>query len=224
VSHELRTPLNAIIGFSDIVMKRSGDRLDARERDYLARVRASGTSLLSIIDAILTHARAESGSLTLERQRVDVAALVHEVARLAEGLRHAPDVTRRLSVAEGLPSVNVDPLRLTQVVTNLVSNALKFTPRGEVLLSVTRAPDGSQRIAVRDNGIGIPADRLEAIWTPFEQAAAGTARRYGGTGLGLPIARSLALLMGLQLEVVSERGEGSTFSVTIPAEWVLPAK
>ncbi len=220
VSHELRTPLNAIIGFSNIVMKRSHERLDDKDRDYLGRVRASGKTLLSIVDAILTHARAESGNLKLERQRVDVAALLQDVACLSEGLRHAPSVTLRVDLAEGLAPANVDPLRLTQVVTNLVSNALKFTQEGEVVLTLAAEADGAQVITVRDTGIGIPADRLDAIWTPFEQAEAGTARRFGGTGLGLPIVRSLALLMALQLDVSSREGEGSTFSVRIPAEWV----
>ncbi len=220
VSHELRTPLNAIIGFSNIVMKRSHERLDDKDRDYLGRVRASGKTLLSIVDAILTHARAESGNLKLERQRVDVAALLQDVARLSEGLRHAPNVRLRAELPEGLAPANVDPLRLTQVVTNLVSNALKFTQEGEVVLTLAGESDGAQVITVRDTGIGIPADRLDAIWTPFEQAEAGTARRFGGTGLGLPIVRSLALLMGLQLDASSREGEGSTFTVRIPAEWM----
>jgi PAS domain S-box-containing protein len=222
VSHELRTPLNAIIGFSNIVVKRSGARLDDKDRDYLARVREGGMTLLTLIDEILTHAKVEAGSLSIERSRVDVGALVHDVARLGEGLKRGPGVTMRVDVQPGLPAAFVDPLRLTQVVTNLVSNALKFTEAGAVVLSLTGTSDGGLQLVVSDSGIGIPPERLEAIWKPFEQAEAGTTRRFGGTGLGLPIVRSLATLMGLSVDVTSRVGTGSVFTVRIPPQWVLP--
>jgi PAS domain S-box-containing protein len=221
VSHELRTPLNAIIGFSNIVVKRSGARLDDKDRDYLARVREGGMTLLALIDEILTHAKVEAGSLSIERSRVDVGTLVHDVARLGEGLKRGADVTLRVDVEPGLPTALVDALRLTQVVTNLVSNALKFTQAGAVVLSLTGGADGGLQLAVSDSGIGIPPERLEAIWKPFEQAEVGTTRRYGGTGLGLPIVRSLATLMGLSVEVSSRVGTGSVFTVRIPPQWVL---
>jgi two-component system sensor histidine kinase BarA len=152
---------------------------------------------------------------------VDVGALVQEVGRLGEGLRRGAGVTLRVTVEPALPAAHVDALRLRQVVTNLVSNALKFTEEGEVVLSLRRAADGGLLLAVSDTGIGIPEERLEAIWKPFEQAEAGTTRRFGGTGLGLPIVRSLAALMGLSVDVLSRVGVGSTFTVRIPPAWIV---
>lgn len=218
VSHELRTPLNAVIGFSNIVLRRAAARLDDKDRDYLGRVHDSGKMLLTIIDQILTHAKAESGRLAIDRTPVDVGALVHDVARQADGLRRQSGVALRLDVESPVPSALLDPWRLKQIVTNLVGNALKFTEVGEVVIGLRRERDGGLRLTVSDTGIGIPEARLDEIWQPFVQEESGTTRRFGGTGLGLPIVRSLSLLMGLQLDVSSARGVGSVFAVRIPPE------
>ncbi len=218
VSHELRTPLNAVIGFSNIVLRRAAARLDDKDRDYLGRVHDSGKMLLTIIDQILTHAKAESGRMAIDRTTVDVGALVHDVARQADGLRRQSGVALRLEVESPVPAALLDPWRLKQIVTNLVSNALKFTELGEVVIGLRRERDGGLRLSVSDTGIGIPEERLDEIWQPFVQEESGTTRRFGGTGLGLPIVRSLSLLMGLQLDVSSARGVGSVFAVRIPPE------
>lgn len=220
VSHELRTPLNAVIGVSNIVLRRAAARLDDKDRDYLGRVHDSGKLLLTIIDQILTHAKAESGRMAIDRTTVDVGALVHDVARQAEGLRRPSGVALRLEVESPLPAALLDPWRLKQIVTNLVSNALKFTELGEVVIGLRRERDGGLRLSVADTGIGIPEERLGEIWQPFVQEESGTTRRFGGTGLGLPIVRSLSLLMGLQLDVSSARGVGSVFAVRIPPELI----
>jgi PAS domain S-box-containing protein len=214
MSHELRTPLNSIIGFSNILLRKA-EALPEKERGFLERILANGKHLLSLINEILDLSKIEAGHMELQLERVELPALVEETVGQLEAQVAGRPVELRWEV-EGTPeAVRTDGARLKQVIINLVGNALKFTESGEVRVRVETASDGRTpaRIRVRDTGIGIPEDRIEAIFQAFEQADGGTARRFGGTGLGLAISRSLCTLMGYELRVESEVGKGSDFII-----------
>ena len=213
MSHELRTPLNAIIGYAELVQEQITDD-GAADSDDLGRIHASGHHLLGLVNQVLDLSRIEAGRLELERAEIDVAKLVMEVC---DTLRPAAERTRnRVDVdVEPVPALFLDPMRLRQIVTNLLANAVKFTQGGTIEVSVARSGDGV-RIRVRDNGPGIPKDRLEAIFKPFEQASTEVQRTYGGTGLGLAISRKLAREMGGDIVVDSAPGAGATFDVWFP--------
>jgi PAS domain S-box-containing protein len=218
MSHELRTPLNSIIGFSSVILKGKGGELPERERSFVERIQANGRHLLSLINEILDLSRIEAGKMELHLEPVEVDTLVRETVRELE-VQVADRPVRLRADAEGpAEPVVADRARLKQVIINLVGNALKFTESGEVVVHLDMAADGRTpaAIRVRDTGIGIPEDRLEAIFQAFEQAESGTARRFGGTGLGLAISRSLCILMGFDLTARSEVGEGSEFIVAFP--------
>ncbi len=217
MSHELRTPLNSIIGFSNILLRGHADALPERERGFLERIQANGKHLLHLINEILDLSKIEAGRMELQLEPVDLAALVRETAQQLEAQVTGRPVELRSEV-NGTPELFVtDPARLRQVLINLTGNALKFTESGSVTVHLDTGEDGRtpERIRVRDTGIGIPSDRLDAIFQAFEQAEAGTSRRFGGTGLGLAISRSLCRLMGFDLAVTSEVGEGSEFSIAL---------
>lgn len=222
MSHELRTPLNAIIGFTRILHKSPTVASDARARDFLARVEANGRHLLALINQLLDLTRIEAGHDEPELAGTDVVALVREVVARLEGQPRAPGVALVVEARDGLAPIVTDAVRLSQVVVNLVGNALKFTHAGAVAVVVV--DDGRLPVAieVRDTGIGIPADRLEAIFSPFEQAERGTSRRYGGTGLGLAIARVTCARLGMTLTVRSTVSEGTTFRVDLPTSPTAP--
>ena len=218
MSHELRTPLNGVIGLSDALA--AGD-LGDRERALTETIRSSGQSLLAILNDLLDLSKIEAGKLQVEAAAFapgDLARSVAETWREA-GAARGTSVT---ATVDGAPDWLLgDELRIRQVLNNFVSNAVKFTEGGAVALSLHATPalDGTRLVfRVADTGCGIPADRRDAVFEPFEQAGAGTAKRYGGTGLGLPICRKLAGLMGG--EVALERsGPGGTvfaFALTLP--------
>ncbi|MDB4906082.1 MAG: multi-sensor hybrid histidine kinase [Gemmatimonadetes bacterium] len=213
MSHELRTPLNSVIGFANILLKRR-EGLTERDAGFVERIRANGTYLLDLINDILDLSKVESGRMDLLSENVDVAALVRDIlaqfgGRLHEGVRIETDVPA------GLLPLRTDAAKLKQIVLNLVANAAKFTERGRVHVRVIADPESHAvlRIDVADSGVGIPADRIRAVFQAFEQAEMSTARRFGGTGLGLTIARSLADRLGFRLTVASTAGVGSTFSI-----------
>jgi signal transduction histidine kinase len=217
MSHELRTPLNAIIGFTRLLLKAPALRDDDRSRDFLARVESNGRHLLALINQLLDLSRIEAGREEPELAPTDVAAVAREVVSRLEGQPRPAGVALVVEGREGLAPVVTDAVRLSQVLVNLVGNALKFTETGAVTVVVLDDGTAPVAIEVRDSGIGIPADRLEAIFAPFEQADRGTARRYGGTGLGLAIARATCTMLGLTLGVTSTVGVGTTFRVDLPA-------
>jgi CheY-like chemotaxis protein len=214
MSHELRTPLNSVIGFANILLKkRSGDLAD-KEVGYLERIQANGKHLLSLINEVLDLSKIEAGRMELELDTIDLGALIESTLSQMEAQVAGKPVKLRSEIPAGAPAFRTDPGKLKQVVINLVGNALKFTSQGEVVVTVALDRSGKpERIDVRDTGSGIPADRLEAIFEAFQQADTSTARRFGGTGLGLTISRSLCALMGYRISVASTLGEGSTFSV-----------
>ncbi|MGH8183423.1 MAG: ATP-binding protein [Rhodanobacteraceae bacterium] len=220
MSHEIRTPLNGILPLLDIVL---GTDLSPTQREYLVTANASAKELLRIVDDILDYSKAEAGKLDLESVSINIRDLVDSVKRLLEKPAEAKGLAMRAVVDPDVrPIVRGDPMRVRQILTNLISNAIKFTQRGGVSVRVSKRSDTDTQhellFAVRDTGIGLAADAAARLFQPFTQADASVTRRYGGTGLGLTICKKLVDLMGGRIGVRSEPGRGSVFWFTVPFE------
>ena len=216
MSHELRTPLNSIIGFANVLRKNRSNTMTEDQLSFANRIATNGRHLLALINDILDLSKIEAGRMTLDLSTVMLDTLVRETIDELEGEAKDRPVVVRAEIPDVLRSIGTDAARLKQVLINLIGNALKFTARGEVVVVIEADPLGMpERILVRDTGIGIPRDRLDAIFNLFEQAEVLTSRRFGGTGLGLAISRSLCELMGYRLEVDSVEGVGTTMLIRL---------
>jgi len=214
MSHELRTPLNGIIGLTDLLEMEVLGPTTGKQKEALARIRRSGWHLNQIIDEIMSYARSETDKTEVQRERVPVTQVVREVVEMLGPVSEEREVQLRLTDPDEPLLVVTDRGKLTQIVVNLVGNALRFSESPvHVRLSVD---DSWIQISVEDSGPGIPADRHEEIFEPFTQLDASTTRKHGGTGLGLTIARRHARLLGGDIEVESVVGEGSTFTLRLP--------
>ena len=218
MSHEIRTPMNGVIGMTDLALH--ADR-PQEQREYLTIVKNSAESLLGILNDILDFSKIEAKKLMIERVGFDLRSVVSETLKSLALRANEKGLELICDIASDVPSHVVgDPTRLRQVLINLVGNAIKFTANGEIVISIHATPPAqgscTLRFAVRDTGIGIPADKLRSIFEAFSQADTSTTRQYGGTGLGLSISNSLVELMGGRLEVDSDYGHGSTFSFSMP--------
>jgi signal transduction histidine kinase/CheY-like chemotaxis protein len=218
MSHELRTPMNAIIGFTRLVMRRAKDILPPREYDNLGKILISADHLLTLINDILDLSKIEAGRMEVHSSSFALEPLVDLCLRTVEPLVKSDGLRLMKEIEPGLSLLFTDQDKLKQIVVNLLSNAVKFTEEGTITVTA-RQRHGQVAIAVRDSGIGIPADKLELIFEEFRQVDSSTTRRYSGTGLGLSISRHLARLLGGDIRVESGVGVGSTFTVTIPLRY-----
>lgn len=213
MSHEIRTPLNAVVGMASLLQ---GMPLDSEQREYVETIRGSADLLLGLLNDVLDISKIEAGRLVLERIEFDVRRVLEEAILQVAGPAFSKGLELALVVDREVPGGLLgDPTRLRQVVLNLVSNAVKFTSRGEVVVQVIKT--GTRyRIDVSDTGIGIPSHLQDSLFNTFTQADASTTRRFGGTGLGLSICKALVHAMGGDIHLASTVGAGSTFSVSLP--------
>ena len=218
MSHELRTPLNAIIGLTEMMVTNAARFGTEKALEPLRRVNAAGTHLLSLINEILDLSKIEAGKLELNPEPVNLARLIDEVVGTAGQLAEKNQNRLVIEAQDNLGPLNADSMRLKQILLNLLSNACKFTKEGEVALRVRKVADGRDwvELAVADTGIGLTAEQQAKLFQDFTQADSLTARRYGGTGLGLALSRKLARMMGGDVTAASEPGKGSVFTVRLP--------
>jgi signal transduction histidine kinase len=219
MSHELRTPLNAIIGYSEMLEEGAVEENRSNDLDDLRKVNQAGKHLLEMINEILDLSKIESGEMTLKREPVDVRALLRNIKETMHPLLHQNNNVLTIEVDPDLSIVELDKLRLRQVLLNLISNANKFTETGNIELQaiMRREKKGHTiEISVRDTGIGITSQDLKMIFDPFTQVDNTYARQYEGNGLGLAISRNLCRMMGGDIRVESVPAEGSIFTVSLP--------
>jgi signal transduction histidine kinase len=219
ISHEMRSPLNAIIGFSEELSETLiGDML-AESREDAARIRSASGHLLGLINNLLDLSKIEAGKMPLDLEEFELVPLVSDLAKDVEPLIRRNGNKLIVQPNGAIGTVRADVTKLKQVLMNLISNAAKFTTKGEIIVRVHDCGDADGErfeIAVTDTGIGMSSDQMARLFQPYQQATDSTARQYGGTGLGLAISRQYCRLMGGDLTVTSETGQGSTFSVVLP--------
>ena len=217
MSHELRTPLNAIVGYTQLQVSGMAGEIPPRAREFQERTLVNARDLLRLINDLLDVSKIEAGRMELITKPFDVRAMLDEILEQSRVLAQEKGLDMKLELEERLTETVVgDRARLKQVIVNLVSNAVKFTPEGSVTLRAEPSTADSWRVIVSDTGIGIPTHMHDVIFEEFRQTDAGKDRQYGGTGLGLSIARRLVVMMGGSINVKSQVGEGSQFIVTLP--------
>ncbi|HEY1115795.1 MAG TPA: response regulator, partial [Chitinophagaceae bacterium] len=218
MSHELRTPLNSILLLSRLLTENHEGNLSGEQIEYARVIQGSGNGLLTLIDEILDLSKIESGKMELEYQHVALNEVVQALDGMFAPLAKEKSIRFEINVTEDLPPmIETDRLRLEQILRNLLSNALKFTAEGSVVLDIENKGT-TISFAVKDTGIGIPPDKQQTIFEAFQQADGSTRRKFGGTGLGLSISRELAKLLGGEIRLESEEGKGSTFTLVLPLE------
>jgi signal transduction histidine kinase len=220
MSHEIRTPMNALMGFSEILCE---ENLSIDQKKYVNIILDNAQALLSLINDILDFSRIEAGRLQLEKAECSPSQLLENIYSTLSPLAASKGIEFKLILSPNLPNiVYTDPTRLRQCVVNLVSNAIKFTNHGHVYVrALVNSSDGQQQkfyVVVEDTGIGIPKENIGQLFDAFNQMDNRTAGQYGGTGLGLAITKQLVELMGGQISVVSDQGNGSAFTITLPLE------
>ena len=220
MSHELRTPLNAIIGFSELIGgEMFGPVGNDSYREYANDIRDSGQHLLDLINDILDLSKLESGSDELHEDNIDISEIARSAKWLISGRAQDDNIALETEIADGLPMLFADELKLKQILINLLSNAIKFTdPGGKVTLKVWCSTKGGYVFQVIDTGIGIALEDISKALTPFQQIDNRLNRKYEGTGLGLPLSKSLAEMHGGSLDLQSQLGVGTTVTVRFPAE------
>jgi protein-histidine pros-kinase len=217
MSHELRTPLNGIIGFAEFLSDGKPGPLNEKQTEYLADILSSGRHLLHLINDMLDLVKVQAGKVELSPEPCSLADVFSEVCSGVRPIAETKRITVKVEIASGLNWVTLDRQRFKQILFNLLSNALKFTDEGGHV-GIAASPDGagSFRVVVSDDGIGIRPEDIGRLFTEFEQLETGTSRRFGGTGLGLALTKELVNLLGGQIDVQSELGKGSRFSVVLP--------
>lgn len=217
MSHELRTPLNAIMGYSQIILEGIAGEVPPKQRENQERIFSNAQTLTNLINDILDLAKIEAGRTEIINRPFTLFEWLTEIVQQTEGLARQKNLDYKVVVDEQMPKVIVgDTARLKQIALNLISNAIKFTDQGYVRVEIQRQPENTWMLVVSDSGIGIPSHAQEYIFDEFRQVDGSPQRKYGGTGLGLSIVRNLALMMGGNVRVKSEVGEGSTFTVRLP--------
>jgi PAS domain S-box-containing protein len=224
ISHEIRTPLNGVLGLTQILAETS---LDPKQQSYVDTIRRAGDDLLQLLNDVLDLSKVEAGAMRAETVTFDPVHLVRSTAQLFEPNAECRGLALEVNIPDDLvTSASGDPTRIRQVLSNLVSNAIKFTDRGHVTVTAAQEPhgvDGIQlRVTVADSGIGISAEHQEAIFEPFAQGDSSTTRRFGGSGLGLSISRRLVEMLGGRLTVESKPGLGSSFTMWVPLARACP--
>ncbi len=229
MSHEIRTPLHAVIGMADLIEQ---TELSDEQREYVSTIHSSGESLLTLLSDILDFSKLEAGKVDVEEMVFDLRRCVDEAIDVVAPAAAKKGLELLCELSEQAPSrIRSDPTRLRQILLNLLSNAVKFTTKGDIVVSVDARPhaggspdDAELTIAVRDDGFGIPKEKLGRLFQSFSQVDASTTRQFGGTGLGLAICQALATMLGGRIDVVSEPGKGSTFTLTLRTKVVVAAK
>jgi signal transduction histidine kinase/CheY-like chemotaxis protein/HAMP domain-containing protein len=221
MSHELRTPLNSIIGFSSVLLGPNGDPLTPDQKKALEKVLKNGKHLLQLINDVLDFSKLESGRMSVNIEADDIENVVSSSVMTVESLAKAKELQLVQDIAPGLPLLQTDVLKIKQILVNLLSNAVKFTEKGDVTITVRQKNDFIV-FAVKDSGIGIEEKNYGKVFEEFQQIDNSNTRKYKGTGLGLPISRKLARLIGGDLTVQSVYGQGSTFILTVPSTYVDP--
>lgn len=218
MSHELRTPLNSVIGFSDLLLEGAFGPLNTRQSKYVTNILISGKNLLEIINNLLDISSLETGERNLNYEEVDIASLIGEVRMSLFSSASNKEISVELRVDSSLGNIRADRTKLRQILYNLMSNAIKFTPeKGKITVSASKK-EGMLEIKVADNGIGLSKKDYEKIFMPFIQADSSTARGYGGAGVGLYIVKNFIDLHRGKIWVDSEAGKGSTFTFTLPID------
>jgi signal transduction histidine kinase/DNA-binding response OmpR family regulator len=221
MSHELRTPLNSILLLSRLLSENIEKNLNIEQIEYARVIQNSGQGLLALIDEILDLSKIESGKMTLDIERMPVETTVSNLKAIFTPIAREKNLDFTVNIEEDVPRwIETDSMRMEQILKNLLSNALKFTPRGSVRLDIALDRQSAEKIrfTVTDTGIGIPKEKQQVIFEAFQQADGSTRRKFGGTGLGLSISRELARLLGGEIQLESEANKGSAFSLVVPKD------